>query len=255
MRARICYTVIILTLAVSSMAQESPVSDSHSRFGFTLGGGWSAYSMGNLNDHYFQDFAIPIGLFDQKLGNGPILSGELNYSLSQTTVLDLGVAYFRTTESYASFHSMNYGNGTSGPARVDSDFKTSALAPYLNINYCFPTIFGSISIGGGFLYGFGKGTLTVKAIGLETTPPGMELGRTVYEARASGFGGNGETTAFFRMNRTLTFGLSFGYRYLSTGDLKTDDGDPWVVTFTGIENTMNLDFSGPYIMGVISFAP
>lgn len=243
---------------VQSYAQSTGVRNpSQKRFEISFGGGWSLYRMTSINKHYIDEFAKGFGVFDDHIDNGPNLFGEVGYFVSTKVSIDLGVTYLQGDISKKGnvIRTDEQGNVIDtllGKARLS----TALVAPGLRIKYHFPTEKIDLFIGGGAAWCFGKSVLKA-----ETNSPQGPIFEE-YRFTAKGLGFVASTGVSYNLNKTISFDTEIGYRIFGTGDLKDKNGEVWVVGdpkdgngkvgvigWPKTSHKMNLDFSGPFILG------
>lgn len=218
------------------------INSSQKRFEIGFGGGWGLYSMGNINKHYINE----VGIFDDHIDNGPNVFGEIGYFISPNVSANLGVTYLHG--GIISRVNAILPGGYSGEVDsvlVEESVTITALAPELKIKYRLPIKKMDLFFGGGTAWCLGQCVLK------STILPERSISLTS-SFTAQGIGFLASTEAWYNLNKTLSFGAEIGYRHFATGDLKNGDNDGYgkVGTVMSLRNyKVNLDFSGPFILG------
>jgi|GEM_PF-2753864 len=222
------------------------------RFEISVGGGWGLYRMTNINKHYIDAFAKGLGFFDDHIDNGPTLFGEVGYFLSPNISVDVGVIrlHGEVERQDLSYRCDEYGN-VIGASRWERSLTTSMMAPQLKVRYHLPMEKVYLFVGGGMAWCFGKATLR-STLAREWG----EVDRLPYSDKwrytARGLGILASAGASYSVTEAFFLGAEIGYRYLTTGDLKEKGGDVWKVGSAETAHRMDLDFSGPFILGRLS---
>jgi hypothetical protein len=197
-----------------------------------MGAGWNLYSMSRINDYYIGEFARDMDLFYDKINNGPGLYAEFGFYLTPEISAGIGLAYL-------------YGC----TKKVDGDWKrsltTTMYAPEIKIRYHFSKNHPGYFMGGGLAWCFGKAVLDSK------NAPAPWMDSDHYEPDAQGFGLAIFTGYDWALNETFSIGTELGYRYYTTGDLE-ENGETWILEYSGSSHKMNLSFSGPFISANLS---
>ena len=222
------------------------------RFEISFGGGWGLYRMTEINKHYIDNFAKRLGFLDDRIDNGLTIFGGVGYFLSPTVSIDVGLMHLQgeTAKEDPSYRNDEYGN-VIAVYRWERYLKTRMMAPQLRVRYHLSEQKVGLFVGGGIAWCFGKATLASTQWPewgeVEPLPPSEH-----WRFTARGLG----LLAFAGASMVLTGGCSLGaeigYRYLTTGDLKDKDGNAWKVGLGDTAHTINLDFSGLYILGRFS---
>lgn len=248
-----------LLYSTPSFAQSKEVlNPPQKRFEIGFGGGWALYRMTSINKHYIDEFAKEFGVFDYHIDNGPNLFGEVGYFVSTKVSIDLGVTYLQGDISKKG----NVIIRTDEQGNVIDTFlgkawlSTALVAPELKIKYHFPKERLDLFISGGVAWCFGKSVLKADI----NSPEGLFL--EDYRFTAKGLGFVVSTGVSYNLNKTISFDTEIGYRVFGTGELKDKNGKVWVVGDLMDENgkvgvagwpktshRMDLDFSGPFILG------
>jgi len=230
------------------------INPSPKRFEISFGGGWGLYRMTNINKHYIDEFAKQVGIFDHYIDNGPTLFGEVGYSVSPNVSANFGVTYAGgggNQRSNINIIEMDeYGNViNTGFVKTETLLSTTLLAPQFKIKYYFPLEKVDLFLSGGMAWYFGK--LTLKSSGLGAEGEGWQLLPYSNERKftAQGLGLLGSTGVSYNLNKTISLGTEIGYRLFATSGLKDKNGKIWIVDATGRPYRMNLDFSGPFMLG------
>ena len=218
------------------------------RFEISFGGGWGLYGMKNSNKHYIDEFAKDVGIFDDHNDNGPTIFGEIGYFVSPNVSANPGVTYLHGRIGKKSILEVT---DYEDPNKIDSlpwegSLTTTMTALHLRMKYHLPVENIDLFFSGGTAWGFGKCVLksTLKL------PEGSISEKYPYVAQGIGF--LASTGASYNLNKTISVGAEVGYRHFATGDLKDKNGEIWVVEWAATPQKMNLDFSGPFILGSLS---
>ena len=229
-----------------------PPSIPQKKFEITLAGGWGLYRMSKINEHYIDDFARGLGFFDEHIDNGGTIFGEVGYFLSPRVSVDFGLMHLQgeIEKSDLQYRTDVYGN-VIGIYKWGKSLKATMMAPQLRVRYHFGKQKFDLFLGAGLALCFGKASLASiywpEAGEVEPLP-------TSERWRFTGRGLGVVTSAGSSSSLTETFslGLEIGYRYLTTGDLKDKNGKVWEAGSAGNAHRMNLDFSGPFVLGRFS---
>lgn len=225
------------------------INPSQKRFKISFGGGWGLYRMTNINKHYIDEFAKGIGIFDHHINNGPNLFGEIGYFVSPKVSVSFGINYLRGGMDHKSYQVRTDEQGNvldSSLAYTKTSLTTTLVAPELKIRYYFPIKKMDLFVSGGTTWCFGKSALKAKF----NLPEGFVLEE--YRFTAQGVGLLASTEVSYNLDKTISFGTEIGYRLFATSGLKDKNGKLWIVDATGKPHKMNLDFSGPFILGGLS---
>lgn len=230
------------------------INSPQKRFEISFGSGWALYRMENINKHYIDEFAKDIGLFDHHIDNGPNVFGEIGYFVMPNVSTNFGVTYVGgggNQKGNINIIIMNeYGNVLdTALVKTKTSITTTLIAPELKIKYHFPLEKVDLFLGGGMAWCFGKSTLKSSGSGAEGGEWQLPSYSNEYKFTAQGLGLLGSTGVSYNLNKTVSFGTEIGYRLFATGDLKDKNGKVWIVDATGKPHRMNLDFSGPFILG------
>jgi hypothetical protein len=143
-----------------------------------------------------------------------------------------------------------YGNVV-GIYKWERSLKTRMIAPQLRVRYHLGEPEFDLFLGGGLALCFGKASLvsTYWAEWGEVEPLPLS-DRWRFTGR--GLGVVASTGASSSLTEVFSLGVEIGYRYLTTGDLKDKDGYAWEAGSAGAAHKMNLDFSGPFVLGRFS---
>jgi hypothetical protein len=222
------------------------INSSQKRFEISFGGGWGVYSMTKINKHYIDEFAKEAGIFDGHIDNGPNLFGEIGYLVSPKVSVSLGINYLQGGMDHKSYQVRTDEQGNvidSSFAYTKTSLTTTLVAPEFKIRYYFPTKKMDLFVSGGATWCFGKSALTAKF----NLPEGAVLEE--YRFTAPGVGLLASTGVSYNLNKTISLGTEMGYRLFATSGLKDKNGKAWTVNATGRPYRMNLDFSGPFMLG------
>jgi len=219
------------------------------RFEISFGGGWGLYSMKNINRHYIDDFAKEFDIFNDHIDNGPNLFGEIGYFVSPKVSVSFGINYLWGGMDHKSYQVRTDEQGNvldSSLAYTKTSLTTTLVAPELKIRYYFPIKKMDLFVSGGTTWCFGKSALKAKF----NLPEGFVLEE--YRFAAQGVGFMASTGVSYNLNKTISFDTEIGYRVFGTDDLKDKNDKIWIVDATGRPYKMNLDFSGPFVLGRLS---
>jgi hypothetical protein len=222
------------------------INSSQKRFEISFGGGWGIYSMTKINKHYIDEFAKEVGIFDDHIDNGPNLFGEIGYFVSPKVSVSFGINYLRGGMNHKSYRVRTDEQGNvldSSPAYTKTSLTTTLVAPELKIRYYSPFKKMDLFVSGGTTWCLGKSALKAKF----NLPEGSVLEE--HRFAAQGVGLLASTGASYKLNKTISLGTEMGYRLFATSGLKDKNGKAWIVDATGRPYRMNLDFSGPFILG------
>ena len=240
--------IVYFLFDVQSYAQTTEgTNPAQNKFQISLGGGWGLYSMGDINKHYIDEFAKEVDIFDDHIDNGATLFGEVGYFASPYYSVNLGVSYLHTgiTGKTTGLITDEQGNVV-GSYPTKHSLSAFLVAPELKIKYHFPNEKLDWFLSGGTAWCFGKSVLKVES----NLPQGIFLEK--YRFTAQGLGFLASIGLLYNLNKTVSFGTEIGDRLFVTGDLKDKNGKVWVVDATGKPHKMNLNFSGPFILGSLS---
>jgi hypothetical protein len=259
---RTCLFILIgsfLYSAPSDAKNKEVINPPQNRFEISFGGGWGLYSMRDINKHYIDEFAKESGVFDDHIDNGPNLFGEVGYFVSPNVSANFGVTYLYGSISKKEnviITWYDYQGGIVDTFLEKGSLTTTLVAPELKVKYHFPFEKTDLFLSGGAAWCFGGSVLKA-----ETNSPDGPIFEE-YRFTAKGLGFAASTGAWYNLNKMISFGAEIGYRVFGTGDLKDKNGRVWVVGDlkdgngkVGIEewpktsHKMNLDFSGPFILG------
>lgn len=251
-----CSFILIVCLSsdAQSYAQSKEATNPPAkRFQISFGGGWGLYNMNNINKHYIDDFADEVGIFDDQIDNGPNLFGEVGYFISSDVSANAGVTYLHgsTSKKDDVIRTDEYGN-LLDTLLGERTLTTTLVAPHLKIKYHFPLEKIDLFLGGGGAWCFGRSSLRSTGSGAAGREREQTSYSNEYKFTAQGLGFLASAGASYDLNETLSIGAEVGYRHYTTGDLKDKDGDAWEVQWLPTYYKMNLDFSGPFILGTLS---
>jgi opacity protein-like surface antigen len=224
------------------------------KFQISFGGGWGLYSMREINKHYIDELAELGGTFVDHIDNGPNVFVEVGYFVSPKVSANLGVTYLRGTISNMEnliITGYDYRGEIVDTLLVEESLTTTLVAPELKIKYHFSIEKIDLYLSGGTAWCFGKCVLksTLKQ------PEESVSGESPFTAQGIGF--LVSTGASYSLNKTISLGVEVGYRYFATGDLKDKEdknAEPQKVGTYAMEilRKVNLDFSGPFLLGGLS---
>jgi hypothetical protein len=238
----------------SDAQSKEVINPPQKRFEIGFGGGWGLYRMTNINKHYIDEFAKGIGIFDHHIDNGPTLFGEVGYFVSPNVSTNFRVTYVGgrgDQKGNINIIIMNEQGNVIDTAlmKTETSMIATLVAPELKIKYHFPLEKLDLFLGGGMTWCFGKLTLKSSGSGAEGEEWQLPPYSNEYKFTAQGLGLLGSTGVSYNLNKTISFGTEMGYRLFATSGLKDKNGKVWIVDATGRPYRMNLDFSGPFILG------
>ena len=246
---------LVALIAFTSDTIAAP--DNHG-FEITVAGGLTYVAMGDINDVYIEKFAEPFGLIDDDVNSGLILFGEAGLALLPYVSVYPGLSYTRGTADGSL--SMKLYEPTSGPEPIGSAtmthrVTTSMIAPHLRVKCRVLQGPTSLFVTVGGLFGFATAAVETD---WEVNGPSLPDLDESDEYTAQGLGFMVSIGGQRNVSNTLDLGVELGYRYLKTGDLEDDNGKPWTVggpdsVILPESTTMELDFSGLFVIGTLSF--
>ncbi len=205
--------------------------DPGKKFDIRIAGGWGSARMSRLNEFSRTFYA-------KEINSAYEFDGEFGYFLTPKTSVNVGLLYLESRRLEAESNVI-IENGR------DYSIDASMISPYYLIRYFFPMT--NVD----YYLAFGQGLCFGNADYYYEIPGGI---RTYYfggSYSAIGVGFLASAGAYYRIRHFFSLGAELGYRYLSTGDLENKEGETFS-TISG-DNNINLDFSGFYISGGISF--
>ena len=231
--------------SVQSDAQSKGViNPPQKRFEISFGGGWGLYRMTSINKHYIDE----VGIFDGHIDNGLNIFGEVGYFVSPNVSANIEVTYLHGANGKKEnmFIANGYENQPADTFLEEGSLTTTLVAPELKIKYHFSIEKTDLFLSGGVAWCFGKCVLksTIK------TREQSSSGNSPFTAQGVGF--LASTGGWYNLNETISLGAEIGYRHFATGDLKERDNNPDRKVGTAMSLTnykVNLDFSGPFILG------
>jgi len=237
------------------------INPSQKRLEISFGGGWGVYSMTKFNnrmDEIAEYVEMTGGHVDiGHIDNGPSVFGEVGYFVSPNVSANLRVTYLRGAGSYKEnfiWTVYGYGDNSAVDTSLEEGSLTATLvAPELKIKYHFLAERTDLFLSGGIAWCFGKceGKSTFQERGawiIDTSYKSPTL-------TAQGIGFLTSVGGSYNLNKIISLGVEIGYRHFATGNLKNRDNDGYgkVGTVMSLRNyKVNLDFSGPFILGGLS---
>ncbi len=212
---------------------------SDGRFLFSLNGGWSHPKMEDLRGYYDE-------IFGRVLKDKLEVGVQMQYFPSKNISIGAGISYMRTGAG---------GKATSEYRDLDGNIvivdigeyslHASVIYPHLIMRYLFSLKDRDyyISVGQGFSFGTAQRHWRR-----------YERNYTASFDRQYRSGGPGFLLAAgtsYNFHKSYAANIEMGYRYLVTAELVNGDGEYFFVGSDG--HGANLDFSGFYISGGISF--
>ena len=212
---------------------------SDGRFLFSLNGGWSHPKMEDLRGFYDE-------IFGRVLKDKLELGAQVQYFPLKNISIGAGISYMRTgAEGKATSEYRDLDGNIVIEDIGEYSLHASALYPHLIMRYLF-SLKGRdcyISVGQGFCFG------TAREYWRPYQRQFTDLFDRRYRSGGPGFLLAAGTSYNFR--KSYAANIEMGYRYLVTAELVNGDGEYIVVDSDG--RGANLDFSGFYISGGISF--
>jgi Outer membrane protein beta-barrel domain len=227
----------------------APACAGTNKFELGFGAGWASYSLGDINDHYIDQFARPASILRNNIDDGLNATGELGYFLTPRLSLHLGYIYLKGSTDAESrlILTDEYGNPF-GEWKTKLSLGTSISAPALRFRYLFLDKDWDIFISGGGAWCFGKAVIKSEIYMNANAAPSV----IKYELTRSGLGYFGTFGLRFRITDQVALNAEAGYRRFKTGTLRDSSGEEWIVDFNG-PNKISLDMSGPYFLSTLSF--
>ncbi len=231
----VCFALLInIVIPIEeSLSQRIKANyDPENKFDIRISGGWGSARMSRLNER-------TRAIYAKEINSAYEFDGEFGYFLTPKTSVNVGLLYIESRRLQAEGNFI-IENGS------DYSIDASMISPYFLIRYFFPmtNVDYYLSFGQGLC--FGNMDYYYYEIPFGT--------RTYYfggSYSAIGVGFLASAGAYYRIRHFFSLGAELGYRYLSTGDLENKEGETFS-TISG-DNNINLDFSGFYISGGISF--
>ena len=205
--------------------------DPGKKFDIRISGGLASLRMSRLNER-------TRAFYEKEINSAYEFNGEFGYFLTPKTSVNVGLLYLESRRLQAE------GNFIIENGR-DYSVSASMISPYCLIRYFFPMTNVNYYLSCGQALCFGNMDYYYQIPGSFHT---YYFGRS-YTAIGVGF--LSSAGAYYRIRHFFSLGGEIGYRYLSTADLENEGGDT-LSTLSG-NNNINLDFSGFYISGGISF--
>lgn len=243
-----------IALAVSAIsvaaaqARASAPGSSPGRLALTVGGGWSLYEMSTINDGYIGGFARPYGILKDDVDDGPTVLTELGYRVLPRVSVDLGVWYARGRTALSSVQTVTNGTGSvTGNFRLNLSLTNRLVAPHLRVRYHVPRGRFDFAVGGGGALLFGKAHLESHS-NADSTSGFLD---TDQEYTGDGVGILASGSATYRLDERTGIGVETGFRRFKTEQIKNDQDEKWVVEAAPGMPTLDLDFSGFYLLGTL----
>ncbi len=239
--------VPIISMVILSVAGTASVGEAlePGSFRLDLGGGYGSYSMSKINDEYIDWSSESLGIFADKIDAGPGFLCSVGYVVSPRFSVDLGISFLKgISESEGAIEGEDiYGN----PFFMDftSELRTTLLATEIKSKYLIPAGPVDLFVGAGLAWCYGKAVIDLDFS--SEIPDGWTY-------TAHGFGIAGSLGGYWEVREPISIFCEAGYRYYTTGTLKDSDGKKWTMDILEDNPEIDLDFSGVFIAGGISFA-
>lgn len=248
MKKIILFAVVFILALMLSLAY-APACAGTNKFELGFGAGWGSFSLGDINDHYIDQFARPCALLENNIDAGLNAAGELGYFLTPRLSLHLGYIYLKGSTDAESMLILTdeYGNYI-GEWKTKLSLGTSISAPALRFRYLLLDKDWDIFISGGGAWCFGKAVIKADTYeNINAVPTVLK-----YRLTRSALGYFGTFGLRFRITDRFALNTEAGYRHFKTGTLRDAGGEDWIIDFDG-PNKISLDMSGPYSLSTLSF--
>ena len=214
------------------------------RIGLSYAGGFAAYNMALLNNHYIDKIATPS--LDKHISHGPDLTAEVWYFVTENICLSHGITFLNgASEKTSLYEELDLSDSVVATHPLEMSLRTTLITPELRIGYYREAHRVSLFFGVGMAWGLGESVLEIN---LENP---QAPSHQKYRRSARGIGYTIYGGILRRLNATASVGLEAGYRNLATGALEDSNANAWVVVADGKRREMNLDFSGPYLLAKV----
>ncbi len=221
------------------------VKSSRGKLEMRLAGGWARFAMGPINERYIDGFARQVGILGDHLSNGLDMQAELSYDVRPTLSVAVSVGYLRARIAEDSEMVIRDDQGyVVDRASFSRSLSSAAVCPGLGVKLHSSQGARQMFLRAGLLWCFGRARLELD-LDAEEDPLHED-----HEYAAQGLGGLVSFGGLYDLTGWSSLGVEFGYRRLSTGDLE-EDGEEWVVDGC----SMNLEFTGPYLLATVLVSP
>jgi outer membrane protein with beta-barrel domain len=214
----------------------SPVCGQEARaFGVSVFGGYSTYSMGDLNDAIEEGGFFPVtSVTADEIDSGAMFGVGIRFRQSDRVSLAFDVARLLASTS---------GSALFLGTPVDGELKVPSTSVTFTVQYLFPSssrIRAGLGGGAGYYFCGGEASGTSSA------------GSRSADLDGSGFGFHGLVLGEWTLSRTVHAEIGAGYRYAKTADLEVEgsvllnsDGSKSKVDWSGFTSKLGVTFYLP----------